>query len=116
MRSKTRRAWACCLGFVAEEGVFQGDVEVVGVEPHGFAELVAGGCVFADFEVGIGEVLADGGAGGSGVDGFQEEGDGVVVVAGAQGFVGFGEGLVGRVGRLGEGEAARQKEYPEPLW
>jgi hypothetical protein len=80
-------------------------VEVLGIEQHGFAELVAGGRVFADFEVGVGEILAHGGAGGGGFDGFQEEGDGVVIAAGAQGFVGFVERLVGRVGGLGGARA-----------
>ena len=60
------------FGFVAEEGVLEGGGGIGGVEPHGFAELVAGELVFADLEVGVGEVLADGGAVRRGGDGGEE--------------------------------------------
>ena len=80
------------LGFIAQKCILQGHMEVFWIEQHGFAELVAGGHVFADLQIGISEILADSGAGGVGFDGFEEEGDGVVIAAGAQGFVGFTSG------------------------
>src|SRR5712692_4453537 len=65
-------------------------------------ELVAGEGGFADFEVGVGEVLAEVGAPGGGGDGGEELGDGGVVIAGAEG----GVGVLGVEG--GGDEEARQ--------
>ena len=102
------------LGFVTKKCVFQGHMEVFGVEQHGLAKLAAGGLVFADLEIGISEILAHCGTGGGGFDGLEEEGDGVVVAARAQGFIGFIERLVARVGGLGDAkagcQACREKE------
>src|SRR5207245_344851 len=47
------------VGFVAEERVLEGGGGVGGVEEEGLMELIAGEGGFADFEVRIGEVLAD---------------------------------------------------------
>ena len=47
-------------------------MEVAGIEAHGFAELFAGGFVLADLEIGIGQVLADGGSRRSRLDALQE--------------------------------------------
>ena len=67
-------------------------------------ELLAGEVVFADLEIGVGEVLADGGALRGEVDGLEELADGGVVVAGLEGGVGLverlGRGVVGHHGRL----------------
>ena len=37
-------------GFEAEKGVFEGEMKVGGFEPHGFAELLAGGFAVAGFQ------------------------------------------------------------------
>ena len=46
------------FGLVAEEGVLQCGGGVGGVEAHGLAKLVAGERGLADFEEGVGQVLA----------------------------------------------------------
>ena len=51
-------------------------------------KLVAGEVGLADFEVGVGEVFVDGGAGGGAFGGGEEGGDGGVVIAGTQRLVG----------------------------
>lgn len=61
---------------------------VVGIQADGLGELVAGGLGFADFQIGVGQVLADIGPRGGRLDGFAEPADGLGVVLGAQGVVG----------------------------
>lgn len=65
-------------GFVGEEGVFEGDVVVGRCEFHGLLKLVAGALGFADFEERVGEILADGDAFGSELDGLFEQTNGLV--------------------------------------
>ena len=96
--------------FVAEEGVLEGGGGVLGVEAHGFAELVAGQFGLAGFEVGVGEIFADVGARGGGGSGGEEGGDGDVVVVGAQGGVGAFQLLEGRVLWLGGRQHGRNGE------
>jgi hypothetical protein len=75
-------------------------VEIGRVEPHGLAELFAGGVAIAGFQERVGEVLADIGTGGGDDRRFSEVLDRGVVIVGAQGFKGFGQGRVRRVLRF----------------
>ena len=89
-------------GFVAEEGILEGGVRIGGVQTHGFAELVAGGFGFAHLEPGVGQILMNTGAVGTGGDGLAEEADGVVVIAILEAFVGGVElGVAQRGSRRG---------------
>jgi hypothetical protein len=91
---KDQAGAALLAGFEAEEGVFEGDVVVEGVKPHGLAEGLAGGGVLTDLKEGVGEVLEKRGAGGVERKGFAKEADGGGVVAFVERDVGAGcEGL-----------------------
>jgi hypothetical protein len=58
-----RFAGGCVIAcFVAEEGVFEGEMKVRRFEVEGFAELVARGFAVAGFEQRVGQVLVDIGA------------------------------------------------------
>src|ERR1051325_6941378 len=48
-----------CLGLIGKEGVFERDLVIGGVEPHGLPKLGARQFVFTDFEVGIGKIFAE---------------------------------------------------------
>ena len=85
------------FGFVAKECVLEGDVGIGLIQAHSLAELVAGGFGFADFEQGVGEVLANGRSSGGGGDRLFEKGDGLVVIPGPKELVGFGQRGVGRI-------------------
>jgi len=80
------------------------------VNLHGFAELVAAQLVLADFEIGVGQVLADGGAARGGFDSLEETRDRGVVVARAQRLVSARKRLVSRVRSLGESQPAYCKK------
>ena len=99
------------LGFVGEEGEFERDLLVGGVESHCFAELVAGEVVFTDLQIRVGEVFADGGARGGGGDSGEEAGDCGVVITNAEGIVSAGERGVSGIGRLRERSTARDKTH-----
>ena len=75
------------FGLVAEEGVLQGGGGVGRVQAHGLAKLVARQRGLADLEVGVGQVLADVGPGGCGLDGGEKGGHRDIVIARAQGGV-----------------------------
>ena len=49
-------------GFVAQERVFECDVYIGGIQPHGFGKLIAGSFVFSNFQQRVGEVISNGGA------------------------------------------------------
>ena len=70
------------MGFVAQEGVFEGHLIVAGIEAHGDRELVARGCRLAYFEQRVGQVFADRRAVRRQGDGAFEAGDGGVVPLG----------------------------------
>src|SRR5206468_2971592 len=73
---------------VAQEGVFESDLAVVRVGAHSLLKLIAGERSFADLEIGIGEVLADGGSRGGGRERLEKAGNGAIVVADAEGVIG----------------------------
>src|SRR5439155_17845997 len=66
--------------FVTEESVLERYLRVVGIGPHGFAELIPGHGGFPDFEVGIAEVLANSGAGGGGFQRLEKSSDRAIVI------------------------------------
>jgi hypothetical protein len=68
------------LGLVAQEGVLQRHVEVLRVEQHGLPELVARRHVFADLQIGVGQVFANVGTPRRRLDGLQEKRDSVVIL------------------------------------
>src|ERR1019366_3056899 len=76
-----------------------------GVQAHTLSKLVAGERGLADLEEGVGQVLAQVGAGWGGLDGGEEGGHGYIVIAGAEG----GVGAVG-IGRLGGRQHGRDGE------
>jgi hypothetical protein len=104
-------------GFEAEEGVFEGEVEIIRLEPQGFAELVAGGFAVAGFQQCVGKVLADiGAAGGECGSAFEVRYRGVIVVP-AQFVEGFGQRLPGGiVGFLSQRGGGNQAESGEANW
>src|SRR5512143_1966083 len=59
------------VGFVTEEGVFEGYLLVAGIEAHGGSELVARGGGLSYFQQCVGQVFAHGGA-------VRREGDGAL--------------------------------------
>ena len=73
-------------GLKAEEGVFEGEMQIRRFELHGLAELLAGGLAVAGLQQGVGEVFADVGTVWRECCGFLEEGDGGVVIVNAQGI------------------------------
>ena len=93
------------LGFITEEGVLQGGGGVGGIQAQGLTKLVAGQGGLADLEEGVGEVLADIGAGWGGLNGGEKGGHGDIVIARAQG----GIGAVG-IARLGGRQHCRNGE------
>src|ERR1019366_7724011 len=81
-----------------------------GIQAHGLAELVAGERGLTDLEEGVGQVLAQVGAGWGGLDGGEEGGHGYIVIAAAQGGVGAVRCYESRVARLGRGQQGRDGE------
>ena len=67
------------LGLKAEERIFERHMLIGGIQPHGFAELIARGFVFSDLEKGVGEIFADGRAVRRKSDGLLKAGDGLIV-------------------------------------
>ena len=84
------------LRLVAEERVFQRNVVVGRIQPHGFAKLFARQIGFPNLEIGVGEVFPDIRAMRREPDGFGETGDGTVVILLAERTVRAGEQVVGR--------------------
>ena len=100
-------------GVVAKESVFQGHLGVGGVDAHGLAELFARGDVVTDLQIGVGQVFADGGAGGSDGDGLLKPGDGGVIIPRLQGLVSPAQGLISRIGRLASSRGAGKQQQHE---
>ncbi len=48
------------LGLVAKERIFERDMFIGGIQPHGLAELIARGFVFSDLQQRVRQVLANG--------------------------------------------------------
>jgi hypothetical protein len=96
------------LALVAKEGVLHGHLDVGRIHRHGGVKLVARQIVFADLEIGVGQVFVDGGALRRELDGAGEAGHRGVIIARLQRGVGARERLVGRVGRLRRGQSARR--------
>ena len=95
------------FGFVAQKGVFHGHLGIVGVDLHGFAKLIAGQLVLADLQIGIGQVLVDGGAARGSFDSLEETRDGGVVIAPALRLIRAGERILGGIGQC---QAAGQQQ------
>ena len=88
-------AGGCVIArFVAEKGVFEGEMKIRRFESEGFAELVARGFTVAGFEQRVGQVLMDVGPIRGKSRGLFEEGNGRVVIVRSQGIEGLCEGFV----------------------
>src|SRR5262249_43282681 len=97
-------------GFVAEEGIFEREVLVGGIEPHRFGELIAGGLGFTDFQERVGKIGSDISPIGGERDRLVEGGDGAVVIFGAERTVSFIEKAIGWVGRLTVSYKSQEEE------
>jgi len=95
-------------GFIAKERVFEGDVVVARIEPHGLGKLVARGFVFADFEERVSQIFAHSRTVRRNFDGFLERGNGAVVVFGFQSCVSPFERSISGIRRLSGGERCEE--------
>lgn len=102
------------LCLIAEKSVIERELGVFGSEEQRLLELLASALIFADFQVGVRQVLPNRRAIGGGLDSFEERGDGGFVIAAAEGVVGAREGLIGRIRRLGGSQADDDEEDGEP--
>ena len=99
-------------GFVAEERIFERDVFVGRVEPHGLSELIAGGFVFPHFQQGVGKILVDGRTIRRRLNGLLKTSHGLVVILNAKGVVGFSKRRISGVRRLrGERGGEDNEDY-----
>ena len=95
------------LRFITKESVFERHVLIPGIEARCLRELVPGGFRLAGFEQRVRQILADRGPAGRKLDRLLKRGDGLIVMPGAQSFIGFLERNVGRVRRLAKGNGGR---------
>src|SRR5258708_2052462 len=88
------------ISFVAEKGIFEGNMFVGRIEPHGFGKLIARSLVVADFQQGVSQIFSYRGAVRRQRDGLSKSGDGLVVILETKRVVGLLERLICGIGAL----------------
>ena len=99
--------------FVAEERVFESDVDIGRFEPDGLAELLPRGFRVTGLQERVGEIFSDIRPLWRYFRGLLKVGDGSIVIAGAQFVECLCERFVSRVCRLCERNGCEQAEYCE---